>query len=123
MSWWKRTVTLYPKDRSEVETSGSFDIVDAWLVVDDAHGFGVLGERGSGSLSHFGLCSERLIYMGTLGPPVLKQSEERIPRDRTRSVPTTCAWTQFLPSCPVAGMATAFPVIRSKPAIRTVHPF
>jgi 8-amino-7-oxononanoate synthase len=40
---------------------------DAWLVVDDAHGFGVLGERGRGSLEHFGLSSERLIYMGTLG--------------------------------------------------------
>ncbi|MEO5736984.1 MAG: 8-amino-7-oxononanoate synthase [Variovorax sp.] len=40
---------------------------DAWLVVDDAHGFGVLGERGRGSLSYFGLRSERLIYMGTLG--------------------------------------------------------
>jgi 8-amino-7-oxononanoate synthase len=40
---------------------------DAWLVVDDAHGFGVLGEAGQGSLAHLGLCSERFIYMGTLG--------------------------------------------------------
>lgn len=39
---------------------------DAWLVVDDAHGFGVLG-GGRGSLAHFGLRSERIVYMGTLG--------------------------------------------------------
>ncbi|HTQ01403.1 MAG TPA: 8-amino-7-oxononanoate synthase [Casimicrobiaceae bacterium] len=39
---------------------------DAWLVVDDAHGFGVLGE-GHGSLAHFGIASERIVYMGTLG--------------------------------------------------------
>jgi len=39
---------------------------DAWLVVDDAHGFGVLGE-GRGSLAHFGVASERIVYMGTLG--------------------------------------------------------
>ena len=40
---------------------------DAYLYVDDAHGFGVLGEHGKGSLSHFNLASPRIIYMATLG--------------------------------------------------------
>ena len=40
---------------------------DAWLIVDDAHGFGVLGRRGRGALEHFDLCSPRLILVGTLG--------------------------------------------------------
>ena len=39
---------------------------DALLIVDDAHGFGVVGD-GRGSLAHFGLRSDRIIYMGTLG--------------------------------------------------------
>jgi 8-amino-7-oxononanoate synthase len=41
---------------------------DAWLLVDDAHGFGVLGRHGRGSLSHFNLpSSSRLLYVGTFG--------------------------------------------------------
>lgn len=40
---------------------------NALLLVDDAHGFGVLGPRGHGSLAHFGLHSERLVWMATLG--------------------------------------------------------
>jgi 8-amino-7-oxononanoate synthase len=52
---------------------------DAWLMIDDAHGFGVLGQHGEGTLSHHGLAGlmgvapawrgrlDRLIYMATLG--------------------------------------------------------
>ena len=39
----------------------------AWLVVDDAHGFGALGENGRGALEHFDLHSPHLVYVGTLG--------------------------------------------------------
>ena len=42
---------------------------DALLLVDDAHGFGVLGAHGQGALAHFGpeLRSPRIVYVGTLG--------------------------------------------------------
>ncbi|WP_290768860.1 8-amino-7-oxononanoate synthase [Aquabacterium sp.] len=52
---------------------------DAWLMVDDAHGFGVLGAHGEGTLSHQGIAGragvapawqgrlDRLIHMATLG--------------------------------------------------------
>ncbi len=45
---------------------------DAYLYIDDAHGFGVLGEHGQGSLNHFQKSanmpkSPRIIMMATLG--------------------------------------------------------
>ncbi len=40
---------------------------DAYLLIDDAHGFGVLGAQGRGTMAHFGIRSDRLIYMATLG--------------------------------------------------------
>jgi len=39
----------------------------AWLVIDDAHGFGTLGAHGRGALEHLGMKSPNIVYMGTLG--------------------------------------------------------
>ena len=40
---------------------------DALLMIDDAHGFGVLGHQGHGILEQEHIFSERIIYIGTLG--------------------------------------------------------
>jgi 8-amino-7-oxononanoate synthase len=40
---------------------------DALLLVDDAHGFGVLGKQGHGILEQENIFSDRIIYIGTLG--------------------------------------------------------
>jgi 8-amino-7-oxononanoate synthase len=41
---------------------------DAWLVVDDAHGLGVIGATGRGAVEYFGLDAEAVpVLVGTLG--------------------------------------------------------
>ena len=41
---------------------------NAWLMVDDAHGLGVTGEKGRGTISRFGLGQDDVpVLMGTLG--------------------------------------------------------
>lgn len=43
------------------------ELYDALLLIDDAHGFGVLGKNGHGILEKENIRSERIIYIGTLG--------------------------------------------------------
>ncbi|MEP7224141.1 MAG: glycine C-acetyltransferase [Actinomycetota bacterium] len=47
-----------------VELAREFDAV---VIVDDSHGVGVLGEKGRGTVEHFGLLGEVDVITGTLG--------------------------------------------------------
>ncbi len=50
------------------ELAGRCAEAGAWFMVDDAHGLGVLGEEGGGSLAHWGLGQVEVpLLMGTLG--------------------------------------------------------
>lgn len=44
---------------------------DAWLMVDDAHGFGVLGEQGLGVVEHYAMTQQQLpVLMATFGKAI-----------------------------------------------------
>jgi len=91
---------------------------DAWLLIDDAHGFGVIGAHGAGTLSHFAVRSERLIYMGTLGKaagvfgafvaadaPIIDYLVNRA---------RTYIYTTAMPAMLVAALAESLRILRSE---------
>ncbi|MBI2414073.1 MAG: 8-amino-7-oxononanoate synthase [Deltaproteobacteria bacterium] len=49
------------------EIAGLLDKYSATLIIDDAHGTGVLGEHGKGTLEELGVSHPSIIQMGTLG--------------------------------------------------------
>ncbi len=95
---------------------------DAMLLVDDAHGFGVLGKDGSGTISHFGLDGKEIIQMGTLSKAVgalggyIAGSRTLIALliNRARGF----IFTTGLPPATLAAANTALDVIRSSPEPR-----
>ena len=61
-SAWTATWRRCPSSRARARQTG------AWLIVDDAHGLGVLGATGRGSCEHFGLSADDVpVLVGTFG--------------------------------------------------------
>ena len=95
---------------------------DAMVLVDDAHGFGVLGKDGNGTVSHFGLEGKEIIQMGTLSKAVgalggyIAGSRALIELliNRARSF----IFTTGLPPATLAAANAALDVIRLSPELR-----
>lgn len=62
---------VFSMDGDLAELSQLADLADhfgAWLMVDDAHGFGTLGQSGGGTVEYFGLNQTQVpVLIGTLG--------------------------------------------------------
>jgi len=95
---------------------------DAWLLVDDTHGTGILGKSGRGTAEHFGLAGRIPIEVGTLGKSLGSfgawVTGPRELRDalvnRARGFIFTCA----LPPAALAAAIEGLRVIREEPEHR-----
>ena len=95
---------------------------EAMLLVDDAHGFGVLGKDGSGTVAHFGLEGTDIIRMGTLSKAVgalggyIAGSRGLVELliNKARGF----IFTTGLPPATLAAANAALDVIRSSPELR-----
>ena len=96
---------------------------NAVLSVDDAHGFGVLGENGGGSLQALGLSAEQVpVYMGTLGKAVggygafVAGSEALI--ETLIQFARPYIYTTALPPSVAAANLAALQIIEQQPSLR-----
>ncbi len=95
---------------------------EAALVIDDAHGTGVMGKTGRGTIEHFGLNPQDVIQMGTLskavgtsggyvaGPAAL--------RDYLINTSKAFIYTTAQPPAIAAGASAALRIIQREPARR-----
>lgn len=92
---------------------------DAAVMVDDAHGLGVIGERGAGTASHFGLTDDVDLIMGTfskslasLGGFIASDANTiEFLKHRARSLMFSASMTPGA----VASVLAALEIIRSEP--------
>jgi glycine C-acetyltransferase len=95
---------------------------DAFLMIDEAHATGVLGENGQGSVEYFGLEGKVDIIMGTLGKALgsvggyITGSKELVAHI-ARTARSFLLTTSLPSSCAAAALA-ALRILRSDPGLR-----
>ena len=94
---------------------------NAWLMVDDAHATGVMGQRGAGTTEHFGLEGRVPIQIGTLSKAIgsaggfVAGSEELI--DYLRNKARSFIYSTANPPSVIAVALAAFQVLQQNPQI------
>jgi len=95
----------------------------ARVMVDDAHGVGVLGEGGRGTAEHFGLENEVDLIMGTYSKSLaaiggfIAGSKEVV--NFIKHVGRSMIFSASLPPSLVASVSTALDIIAEQPELRT----
>ena len=92
---------------------------DCLLVVDEAHGFGVLGDSGAGALEHFGLKpAGNILMMGTLGKALGSfgafVAGDKIFIEELKQNARTYIYTTALPATVVEASREALKIIHSE---------
>lgn len=95
---------------------------EALLMVDDAHGFGVMGERGRGVLEHLKIKDENIIQMATLGKAMgtfgAFVTGRREVMDIILNKARPFIYTTALPPSVCASSMAAFDIIENEPERR-----
>lgn len=96
----------------------------AWLMVDDAHGVGVIGATGRGALEHFGLGADDVpVLMGTLGKAFgsfgafVAGSDALVETLINRA--RTYIYTTALPAAAAAASLAAVDIVENEPERRS----
>lgn len=96
---------------------------DAWLLVDDAHGFGVLGAQGRGALTHHGIDSPRIIYLATLGKAAgvfgACVAAEQVVIDTLVNQARSYVYTTAMPAALALALQQSLRIIERGDALRT----
>ncbi|MHB8901408.1 MAG: aminotransferase class I/II-fold pyridoxal phosphate-dependent enzyme [Thermoguttaceae bacterium] len=93
---------------------------DAFLYIDDAHGFGLVGPEGRGIVSHYGGSYENIVYVGSMEKALVSLGGFVIvPREARNFVRYTCHTFIFCGQMPPSSLATslaAFDILETEGA-------
>lgn len=92
------------------------------LVIDDAHGTGVMGKNGQGTIEHFGLSPQNCIQMGTLSKAIGTSggyvAGTASLKDYLINTSKAFIYTTAQPPAIAAGASAAIRIIQNEPARR-----